>query len=151
MILVDTNLLVRLSMASDPQHASAHAALKHLPKAGRIPCITPQVLYEHWVVATRPKAANGLGLEAYEATELGDEILYKFLLLEDRPGVFLRWRRLVERHRITGKWAHDVRLIASMEEHGVSNLITFNIHDFTGIPGIAVVHPDDVQTQFPIP
>ena len=65
--LIDTNVLLRSVEGGQPMHATAHQALQQLTKAGVALCITPQNLIEFWVVATRPLAANGLGLTPEEA------------------------------------------------------------------------------------
>lgn len=41
------------------------------------------------------------------------------------------WEQLVQRYSVTGKSAHDARLVAAMVVHGVRGILTFNAHDFT--------------------
>lgn len=60
-ILVDTNVLLRLTQASSPQQFEARSVLMLLEKTGFELCLVPQVLYEYWVVAKRPILVNGLG------------------------------------------------------------------------------------------
>ena len=67
MILIDTNVLLRAAQPAHTHHSAAKAAVKTARLRGYIPCIVPQVLYEYWVVATRPLAQNGLNLTASEA------------------------------------------------------------------------------------
>ncbi len=122
--------------------------MRHLLGVGRVPCVTPQVLYEYWVVLTRPIGVNGLGLSPEQAAARLDEVQYRCYLLEDRPPIFSRWRRLVETHSVSGKRAHDARLVASMHEHGVENLVTFNLPDFADFAGISVVHQNEVPSRF---
>jgi hypothetical protein len=47
-------------------------------------------------------------------------------------------------HGVTGKKAHDTRLVAAMMVHGVTHLLTFNIEDFKQYSNITLVHPEDV-------
>jgi hypothetical protein len=42
---------------------------------------------------------------------------------------------------ISGKNAHDARLVAAMIVHGVSSILTFNAKDFTRYAEIVVVDP----------
>jgi predicted nucleic acid-binding protein len=47
-------------------------------------------------------------------------------------------------HQITGKNAHDARIVAAMSVHGIDRLLTFNKPDFQRYHGIRVVSPHDV-------
>jgi hypothetical protein len=63
-VLLDTNILGRIVEVGHPQHRVASDATDALRRNGDAPCLLPQVLYELWVVATRPTAVNGLGFSA---------------------------------------------------------------------------------------
>ena len=76
MILLDTNLLIRMTRPLDPQCGVARAAINSYRARGDRLVIVPQNLYEFWAVATRlpgppPSGGNGLG----SRTE-GDAHLY---------------------------------------------------------------------------
>lgn len=67
MILLDTNLLTRITRSRDPQSGLARAAIQTLLGRGERLIVAPQNLYEFWAVATRapgppPAGANGLGM-----------------------------------------------------------------------------------------
>lgn len=110
-----------------------------------MPCLVPQVLYELWVVATRPVAANGFGLTPSQAgTELS-RLQALFPLLLDTPPIFAEWQRLVLAHQVAGKDAHDARLVAAMAVHGLTHLLMFNGADFSRYPQITVLDPAAVQ------
>jgi len=49
-----------------------------------------------------------------------------FALLDDTPQIFSAWERIVRQYRVTGKQAHDARLVAATEVHNVTHLLTFN-------------------------
>ncbi|HYG83225.1 MAG TPA: PIN domain-containing protein, partial [Pyrinomonadaceae bacterium] len=65
--LVDTNVLLRSVQKTHPMHKDAARAIRVLLARGEELCITPQNLIEFWAVATRPVAANGLGLTTVQA------------------------------------------------------------------------------------
>ena len=65
--LVDTNVLLRAAEPTHSQHEVAVSALRALPKRGYKPCIVPQVLYEFWVVVTRPIEENGAPLSSRQS------------------------------------------------------------------------------------
>ena len=78
--LVDTNVLVRLEDSLSPQHAEAMGAIEILKREGYDCQIVPQVLYEFWVVATRPVENNGLGLDFQKAEDAIREWISLFRL-----------------------------------------------------------------------
>ena len=143
-ILVDTNVLLRLTQASHPQQVEAHSVLLLLEEAGFELCLVPQILYEYWVVATRPIPVNGLGLAPAEADRLLLDLLDDYSLLRDERGVFTRWHELVVSHAVKGKMAHDARIAAAMLRHGLANLLTFNKPDFEKFAGIRVFTPAEI-------
>jgi predicted nucleic acid-binding protein len=65
--LVDTNILLRITRRSDPQHKSVGSALAHLAEQGTTLHFTHQNIAELWNVMTRPVTSNGLGLSATDA------------------------------------------------------------------------------------
>jgi len=58
-----------LAEPGQAQYQTALDATTTLVQRGDHPCLVPQVLYEFWVVATRPKAVNGLGLTVAAAAK----------------------------------------------------------------------------------
>jgi hypothetical protein len=63
--------------------------------------------------------------------------------LRDERRVFDLWLDLVERYNVEGKSAHDARLVAAMQHHSVSNLLTINKADFSRYP-LTVLTPMEV-------
>lgn len=147
MILLDTNLLTRVTRAADPQCTVARAAIATLVKRGERLVIVPQNLYEFWVVATRrpgpPPGQNGLGMTVDQAGLWLDFFRRRFILLPDRDDLPARWQTLVSTRRIAGFKAHDARLVAAMQTHGIAQVLTFNGKDFRGL-GVTVIDPATV-------
>ena len=142
--LIDTNVLVRLEDSLDPRHAEAIGAVEWLKHGGHDCQMVPQVLYEFWVVATRPVEGNGLGLDPDKAEDAIREWMSFFRLRLDERGVFRKWINLVSMNQVRGKTAHDARLVASMERYGITNLLTFNPADFGRFSLIHVYTPADL-------
>jgi predicted nucleic acid-binding protein len=145
MILLDTNLLIRMTRASDSGSDVARRAIQSLVAKGERLIIIPQNLYEFWAVATRPSGApptgrNGLGMTANQAGQWLRFFRRRFVLLHDRDNLSSLWQELVERYGITGFRAHDVRLVAAMQSYGIPELLTFNSADFRSL-GIVVRDP----------
>lgn len=89
-------------------HADAVSAVKRIRAASNQPVIVPQVLYEYWVVATRPVELNGLGLTTDQARLAVDEFATNLTLLLDERGIFVNWLSLVTDHSVNGKKLADM-------------------------------------------
>ncbi len=142
--LIDTNILTRCAQPTHPMCQPAADALMLLPQRGEELCLVPQNFYEFWVVATRPTAPNGLGLTPAQAQAELARLKSLFTVVNDTPTLFPEWERLVVTYQVSGKNAHDARLVAAMNVHGISRLLTYNTADFQPYPGITVVAPQDV-------
>jgi predicted nucleic acid-binding protein len=54
------------------------------------------------------------------------------------------WRRIVLAQGVSGKQAHDAHIVAMMEVHSVTSILTFNDMHFRRYPGITPVNPAQV-------
>lgn len=143
-VLLDTNILARLAQTAHHQHPIASRSVEIIKTRGDEPCLVPQILYEFWVVCTRPRAQNGLEKTVSETqTELA-RILRLFPLYRDERAIFERWKRIVTVHEVQGKSAHDARLVAAMDRHRLTHILTFNVRDFIRFPAITILSPDAV-------
>lgn len=148
-VLVDSNILLRMCQPAHPQQQPAIDALTALRGRGHTICIVPQNLYEFWVVATRPTAANGLDRTPGQAASLLIALRHQFLLLPEVTDVLYHWERLVLTFGVSGKQAHDARLVAAAMAHGIGHLLTFNAADFQRFPAVTVHTPDTVAQAPP--
>ena len=51
----------------------------------------------------------------------------------------------MSQHEVSGKKAHDTRLVASMIVHGLDTVLTFNVADFKRYTMIAALHPAAIK------
>lgn len=144
-ILLDTNLLLRAVQPEHGDHEVANRAVRRLRNSGHELCLVPQVVYEFWVVATRPSEVNGLGLSIERASREVGQALSIFTIRRDERAIFERWTQLVAQHSVSGKAAHDCRLVAAMQRHGISHLLTFNVGDFARYEGLIAIHPREAE------
>ena len=149
MILLDTNLLTRMTRRQDPQSSLAREAVQTLLKRGEKLIIVPQNLFEFWAVATRPSGPppsgrNGLGMTVSQTVHWLHFFQRRFTLLPDREELSKLWQELVESHRVTGFRSHDVLLVAAMRSYGIDRLLTFNAEDFRGFLNIVILNPATV-------
>jgi predicted nucleic acid-binding protein len=146
-LLLDTSTLLRTLQLRHPQYETATRALEILPAQGRDLHIVPQNLIELWVVATRPVEQNGLGLTPGAAAVEVARLKNMFVLLPETPAIYPVWESLVTQHQISGKPAHDARLVAAMQVHGLTAILTFDRSGFSRFPGIEVLHPAEVAAS----
>jgi predicted nucleic acid-binding protein len=145
--LADTNILLRLADTPSPQNPIAARAVASLFREQHEVFITAQNIVEFWAVATRPRENNGFGWTCERTRAEVQGLPEKFPLLQEGPEIFVQWVRLVERISVTGKRAHDARLVAVLKTHGVDHLLTFNSQDFVLFTGISVVDPQRLVTS----
>jgi hypothetical protein len=58
--------------------------------------------------------------------------------------MYALWRQLVVRNALMGVQVHDARLVAWMQAHGISHLLTLNPSDFARYPGLTALNPHNV-------
>ncbi len=145
-MLIDTSVLLRTIQVRHPQYETVARAFETLPRTGRDLHIVPQNLFELWVVATRPVSQNGLGLSISEAASELLRLKSMFPLLPDNSAIYPVWESLVIQHQVSGKPAHDARLVAAMQVHGLTSILTFDRSGFSRYAGVEVVDPAEVAT-----
>ena len=142
--LLDTNVLIRTANGLDAQNAIASGATVQLISDGHDVFLAAQNIIEFWSVATRPLANNGLNWDSSRVEQQVQTFLSRFHLLHDNPAIFEVWRQLVVTHQVRGKSVHDARLVAAMQTHQVTHMLTFNVVDFVRYPNITVVSPTSI-------
>lgn len=142
--LADTNIILRLAEPAHPMHGIALKAVTKLFADGKNLCLLPQNLIEFWNVATRPADKNGLGWTAAQTDAEVAVLENTFTVLPDTSAINSEWRRLVSAHSVLGKQVHDTRIVAAMNIHRVTNLLTFNTADFKRFSNIVLVDPKTV-------
>jgi len=146
-VLVDTNILLRAADSAHKLHSVAVDAIAAALNRGDSLCVAPQVLYEFWVVATRPVSENGLGLTCADADALLNDLEQSFQVLVESASVLPTWRTLAKEFSVSGKSAHDARLVAIMLVHQIPAILTFNPAHFNRYPQIAVRSPEKSESQ----
>jgi predicted nucleic acid-binding protein len=139
-VLLDTNILLRILQPHSSQAPIAERALNVLRLRNEKLHITSQNLVEFWVVATRPLTENGLGFSPELAIQELNSLKRLFDLLPEAP-LQNEWELLGTTHSVSGKNAHDARLVAAMIVHEVAGILTFNTQGFVRYPSISVLDP----------
>lgn len=142
--LLDTNILLRLANQYDVQHRLVTEAVTTLLSQGDNCYVTPQVLTEMWVVATRPADVNGLGWSTEDTHNTIIQLLERFPVAEESSQIFPIWLKLVADSRMRGRRTHDMRIVAVMYASKIKHILTLNPTDFSGVSDITVVRPQDI-------
>lgn len=144
--VLDTNVVVPLLHARAPSHALVLRTARSAIARGDRLVLLPQVIFECWVVATRPVAANGLGWTPAIAHTALVRLRDTFETIGDPPSLTEKWLTFVVEREVSGKRAHDARIAVAAALHGIHNVITFNGDDFGGFGPVSAVHPRDWVT-----
>ena len=139
-VFVDTNVLVYATRSSAAQYALAHSTLTRLEAEGSTLWISHQVPREYLAAVTRPQAtAAGLPM----ATAIADIRRFRaaFQIADERPGVLDRLLQILSTHRCSGRQVHDANIVATMLDHGIRRLPTFNLPDFRRFAQIIDLEP----------
>lgn len=140
MILLDTNILTCIKQAAHPDYARVTQQLIRNVEEDLNLIICPQVLYEFYVVATRPSTARGgLGLSGEEAINEIQGFQQTFHFIDDPIGLFYTWRDLIEKYGTKGVAAHDTRLVAFMQAQRITEIYTLNYADFNPYKDIITI------------
>lgn len=138
--LLDTNIVLRHQNRDDLKHGAVVAHLEQLVTNEYELCIGGQVVFESWVVMTRPIAVNGWGLEPRAAgTEIA-RILGAYTLVPDPPDLLDIWLAICTDHQVRGKKAHDARHVALAIAAGIREVVTFDA-DFARFDGLTILSP----------
>jgi predicted nucleic acid-binding protein len=145
-VLLDTNILVRISEADHPRHGECLDLMRRSAEGDLQSdlCICAQNLIEYWAVATRPLFANGLGLST--AVAATDILQFQGILrhLSEPSDIVGLWFDLVRRYDVRGRQVHDTRLVALMLSYGINHIVTLNPDDFSRYTEITCLAPAGV-------
>lgn len=149
-ILADTGILLRFMEPSDPSRSMIVRAVSIIRSRSDRLIIAPQNAAEFWNVCTRPKTSRGgMGLSVKETDNRLIQIERGFPLLYDDDIAYQIWRSLVLTQVVLGKQVHDARLVALMQAHGITHILTLNGSDFARYPGITAIDPASLLAPAP--
>lgn len=146
LVVVDTNVLLRLVHRADPLHPCIRTAVRKLKARGDRLCMFSQNAAEFWSVSTRPASARGgFGLSVAE-TDRRLRLLHRvFDLYHEVPASYWQWHELVTSLGLVGVQVHDARIVALMLAHGISSLLTFDTADFRRYSAITTLSPHELS------
>ncbi len=129
-LFCDTNVLLSAVDRKRSLNPQALHVLNVLPNQGIELCVSGQIVREFLAVCTRPIDMNGLGLSTQLAVRNAEAIVERSTMLEENRGVAERLLRIAQAAKCLGKQLHDANVVATMQEHGLTRLVTDNLSDF---------------------
>ncbi len=128
-LFVDTNVLIFATNPASPWHKVALNNLQEARQSGVELAISPQIIREYLVAATRPVPGQSLPL----ATILRNVQTFQsnFRLVADNTSVSTQLVKLIAEVKVAGKQIHDANIVATMQVFSITHLLTHNISDFT--------------------
>jgi predicted nucleic acid-binding protein len=149
-VLLDKGILLRLVDRTDPLHPSVRAAVRAVKIRGDALAMTAQNVAEFWNVCTRPTSARGgLGLSIAETNQRLRLLERIVRILSDSAAAYPIWRNLVVSLAVVGVQVHDARLVALMQSHGTTHILTLNSADFARFAGITALNPSMLTSATP--
>lgn len=139
-VFLDTNVLIYASIPAAPAHGHAAAVLHQLRTVGCELWISRQVLREYLSAVTRPQS-YGPPTPMPKALANVRTIINSLLTAEDGPGVTTHLFNLLAQVPVGGKQIHDANIVATILAHGIPNLLTDNVADFTRFSRFITVIP----------
>jgi len=138
LLIVDTNVLLS---ATDTSRHSHTAAVAFLNNSQHNLGITPQIVREYLVVATRPVSVNGLGLSTVDALSNISEISNHVDIFTENRATANKLLDILSRFETLGKQIHDANIVAVALTYGAEAIITDNTADFTKFNSLIEIRP----------
>ncbi len=144
--VLDTNVLIYALFEASSHHHRSRAFLDRAIAGGLPICLTPQVVAEFAAIATDPRRVTRPRSPQETADTIADLLSApNVTMLSVTPGATRRWLSLPREHGRSRQHVFDLQLAATMLEHDVRTIYTFNTVDFEGITGLIVRTPDSPE------
>jgi predicted nucleic acid-binding protein len=135
-IFLDTNVLIRLHVATAQQHADVYQAVERLLQGRAEIWISRQVMREYAAVLTREQPYTTAPLNPQDVASQLRLFETHYRIAEDNARVTAALCTLLETIPLGGKQVHDANIVATMQAYGIGRLFTLNSVDFTRFSGL---------------
>ena len=150
MILHDANILVYDSKTDAPQHRASRAIVDASIQRLVPGVLVPQVLLEFYSVVTNGRRVP-LPLSPTDAWSTIETLRAEMPVFDLQPAAIPQLSALVAARRPIGRTIFDLFLVAQMRTHGIGQICTYTTADFSGIPGIEPLTPEQTLVRYGIP
>lgn len=148
-VFLDTNIVLRSTVASAPEHAAIQSALDILNTIKAELWISRQVLREYAMTITRAQPFL-TSISHTEAASVVRKLSALFHIADETKAVSEQWIRLLETIPMGGRQVHDANIAATMIAYQIPALLTLNTVDFVRFePQIRLLSLADVEAMKP--
>ncbi len=140
-IFVDTNILIYANLAASPLRATAITRLQDLEAAGGELWISRQTLREYLCAMTKPGLVAGAAMSLPSLIADVQNFAADLELAEDGPAVTANLLALLMAVPAGGKQVYDANIVATMQAHGITKLLTHNTADFARFASLITILP----------
>ena len=144
-LFIDTNALIFATNIISPWYHAANESLQTAREAGIELFVSPQVLREYLAAATRLNLTSG-GLLLEEILENVNTFQTEFTVLEDNDLVLSALIKLLRNFPTAGRQVYDANIVATMQVHHISHLLTHNVTDFARFSTLIQILPIEVNS-----
>jgi len=133
-VLIDTNVLIYLTFEDfEPEkHIRSLEILNELDQSGSPLFVSSQVLREFYAIATNDRIFPK-PLTSKQALRKLKEFIVRFSLVMEKETTLHVLISLIEQYAVSRQKIHDMNIVATMMDNGISHLFTYNVRDFRQI------------------
>jgi len=139
-LFVDTNVLIFATNSLSPWQRAAEGALMGARQQGVELVLSPQILREYLVAATRENVA-GAGLPLADILSNVQGFQRDFRVVDDTEAVSSALQALLHKFSFAGRQVHDGNIVATMQVYRIDHLLTHNVADFARFSSLITVLP----------
>jgi predicted nucleic acid-binding protein len=141
-ILFDANVLVYSITGAAPQHKDSRDVVQRAVNGLVAAVLVPQVVLEAYSTVTSPRRVNH-PLTPRQACEWLKSLRSALSVKPLTTDALDEFETVVAANPRVGGDAFDLFLVAQMRCHGITDICTYNVSDFT-LPGVRALEPSQV-------
>lgn len=143
-VFLDANILIYALYADAPQHEASRFLIWKILNGDRRAFLSPQILSEMYAVVTDKRRVTKARSPEEASPVIEMLVSCPFVtVLPMTKHVSRRLAKLVRMHDVRGADVFDAQIVATMMEHGLRTICTYNQKDFVPYPSIRAVLPDE--------
>jgi len=140
---LDTNILIAMAQDNLEQNRILERLFGFFRQNKIKPFIPDKCLYEYFSVLSNLNKLKQTDIDVYKNFDyFVDDI--NFIILRQTDYTHYLVRDLLHKKGVSGKYIHDIVVIATLLENQIDCIITQNKKDFEGILGLEVMSLDDI-------
>lgn len=138
-IFIDSNILIYSTFPDfdSEKHIKSLEYLNRPSHSGSALFLSSQVLREYFAISTNGTIFKK-PLNQRQAIGKINEFLKRFTLLLEKESTIEILIGLIEKQAVSRHKIHDLNIVATMLDHGISRLLTYNRKDFEKIKDISL-------------